>query len=144
MLFKELLPAEEGLEGDIKGFADLLHGTQPEGVFCQDTEDKEQAVPAVRDNGIREDCVCRWTLALSTGQAAYAETDLHRPAIDEFDQGAVIVGVDPHLAPATAVRTDLGFRPEMIHTTPENRFPGSFFPDKLAIDQVLSYHNSAL
>ena len=47
-------------------------------------------------------------------------------------------------SPAFAVRADLHFRPKVIHTFFEMSFTGMFFLDKLAIDQVLPYHNSAL
>ena len=144
MLLKELLPPEEGLERDIKDLADPLYRPKPEGVLGQDAEDEEQAVPAVRDDGIREHSVRGRTFALPADQAADTQADLHRPAVDEFDQGSFIVGMDMHLSPAPAERTSLVSGPEMIHTSLKNRFSGSFFSNKLAIDQVLSYHNSAL
>lgn len=144
VLFKELLPTEEGSEGDIKDLTDLLHGTQPEGMLGQDAEDEEQAVPAVGDDGIREHSVCGRPLTLPADQAADTKADLHRPAINEFDQGTVIVAVDTHLPAAPAVRAGLGFRAKVVCTILKNGFSGSFFTKQLAIDQVLSYHNSAL
>lgn len=144
MFFKELLPPEEGLQGNIKDFADSLDRAEPEGVLSQDAEDKEQAVPAVGDNGIREHSVRGRMLTPAADQAADAQTDLHRPSIDEFNQGPAIIAVDPHLASASTARTDFVSGLKMIHTTLKNGFSGSFFTDKLAIDQVLSYHNSAL
>ena len=50
--------------------------------------------------------------------------------------------MDMAFAFAAAVRADLSAGAQTIHALPENRFSTSFFPDKLAIDQVLSYHNS--
>ena len=41
MLFKELLPPEEGLQGNVKDFADSLDRAELEGVLSQDAEDKE-------------------------------------------------------------------------------------------------------
>lgn len=107
MLFKELLPPEEGLKGDIKDFTDPLCRPQTEGMLGQDAEDEEQAVPAVRDDGIREDGVSGRAFTLSADQAADTQADLDRPAINEFNQGSVIVGVDAHLSPAPTERTDL-------------------------------------
>lgn len=144
MLFKELLPAEEGLQGNVKHLADSLDRADPEGVLSQDAEDKEQAVPAVGDDRIREHSVRGRTLTPAADQATDTQTDLHRPPIDEFDQGSAIVAVDTHLTSASTARTGFGSRAEMIHTTLKNGFSGSFFTNKLAIDQVLSYHNSAL
>lgn len=141
---KEFLPPEESLEGDIKGLADPLYRPETEGVLGQNAKDEEQAVPAVRDDRIREHSVSGRTPALPADQTADTEADLYGPATDEFDQGPVIVGVNAHLSCAPTERTDLRAGPEVIHTSLKNRFSGSFFPDKLAIDQILSYHNSAL
>ena len=107
VFLEELLPTEEGLLGDIKDLADLLHGTQPEGMLRQDTEDEEQAVPAVRDDRIRKHGVRGRVLTLPADQAADAQTDLYRPAIDKLDQGPGIGAVYPPHAPAPAERTDL-------------------------------------
>ena len=144
MLFKELLPPEGGLQGNVKDLADFLCRAESESVFRQDAENKKQAVPAEGDKRIREHRVSGRTLAPPADQAADTQAGLHGSAIDEFDQGPVIVGMDAHLSLAPAVRTGLGSRPQMSHTTLKNRFCGSFFTNKLAIDQVLSYHNSAL
>ena len=110
----------------------------------QDAEDEEQAVPAVGDDGIREYGVRGRLLTLMADQAADAKAGLYGPAINEFDQRAVIVAVDTHLSAAPAVRTDLGFGAKVVCTLLKNGFSGTFFTNKLAIDQVLSYHNSAL
>ena len=84
------------------------------------------------------------TLALTADQTADTQAGLHGSAIDEFDQGPIIVGVDAHFASAPTARTDFASRAEVIHTTLKNGFFGSFFTNKLAIDQILSYHNIAL
>lgn len=57
VLFEELLPPKEGLEGNIKDLADLLYRAETEGMLSQDTENEEQAVPAVRNDRIREHSV---------------------------------------------------------------------------------------
>lgn len=73
----------------------------------QNTEDEEQAAPAVGDDGVRKHSVRRRAFTLPADQAADTQADLYRPAIDEFNQGTVIVGVDAHLSPAPAERADL-------------------------------------
>ena len=107
VLFKEFLPPEEGLEGDIEDLTDPLYRPEPEGMLGQDAKDKEQAVSGVRDDWIRKHSVRGRAFTLPADQTADTQADLHRPAIDEFDQGTVIVGVDAHLSPAPAERTDL-------------------------------------
>ena len=144
MLLKEVLPTEEGLKGDVKELTDPFYRPETEGMLGQYAENEEQAVSAVRNDGIRKYGVGGRPPALAADQAADTKADLHRPAINEFDQGAVVVAVVTHLTLASAARTDLSSRSEMIHTTLKDRFSGSFFTDKLAIDQVFSYHNSAL
>ena len=107
VLFKKLLPPEEGLEGDIKDLTDPFYRPQTESMLGQDTEDKEQAVSAVGNDGIREYSVRRRAFTLPADQAADTQADLYRPAIDEFDQGPAIVSVDAHFSPAPAEWTDL-------------------------------------
>lgn len=52
--------------------------------------------------------------------------------------------MDVQFAFAPAVGTGLRLRLESVHTILKNGFSGSFFLDKLAIDQVFSYHSYAL
>ena len=141
---KEFMPPEERLEGDIKDLTDPFYRPEMESVLGQDAENQEQTVPAVRDDGIREHSVSGRTLTLPADQTTDTQADLYGLATDEFDQGPVIEGVNTHLSNAPAERTDLKSRPEMIHASLKNRFSGTFFTNKLAINQVLSYHNSAL
>ena len=52
--------------------------------------------------------------------------------------------MDAHLPPAAAARAGLGPGLEPGHALLKNDFSRPFFAGKLAIDQVLPYHNSAL
>lgn len=54
MIFKEVLPTEEGLKGDVKDFTDPFYRPETEGMLGQYAENEEQAVSAVRDDGIRK------------------------------------------------------------------------------------------
>ena len=143
MLVKELLPPEECPKGYLEDFADLLYRTQVQGVFRKDPEDKEKAVPAVRDDRIRKQRMSGGTSALSADQAADTEADLYRASVNKLDESPVVVAVDAATFTAT-VRAGLGFGPQMCHVFLEYQLSGPFFLDQLAIDQVLSYHNYAL
>ena len=112
-------------------------------MFCQHTENEEQAVSAVGDDGIRQYSMSGWISALMADQAADTQAVSGRFSINEVYQSTVIVGVNAKLTFAATERTGRGLRAKTVHTFLKNRFSGSFFPDKLAIDQVLSYHNSA-
>ena len=65
-------------------------------------------------------------------------------AVNEIDQSSAIVGMDVQFTLASAVGTGLLLRPETVHAILKNDFSGPFFPNKLAINQVLSYHSYAL
>ena len=109
-------------------------------MFCEDAKDEEEAVAAVRDDGIRKDSVGRLRIALIAGKTADAEADLHRMTINEFDQSAVVVSVDMKTPFASTIRAGLSSWLQMRHVFIKNVFSESFFVNKLAIDQVLSYH----
>lgn len=110
----------------------------------QNPEDEEEAVSAVRDDGIRQDGMGGGRLAPIADQAADTDIDRFRMPFNEIDQGSAIVSVDAQLAFAPTIRTSLRLWPETVHAVLKNDFSGSFFPDKLAINLVLSYHSHAL
>ena len=129
MLVVELLPSVEGSEGDFEHFADPVDGAQTNGVLCQDAKDKEQAVSAVGNDRNRQDRVRGRSLTLMADQTADTQAGLHRMTVNEFDQGAVVVGVDTHASFTATIQTDLRCRTEMVHTFTEMSFSGFFFPD---------------
>ena len=77
-------------------------------------------------------------------QAADAKLCFFWMVVNEIDQSPAVVSMDMQFALASTVRTCLQFRPEVVHTILKNGFSGSFFPDELAINRILSYHNNAL
>ena len=52
--------------------------------------------------------------------------------------------MDAHLSTAAAARAGLDSGSQPVHVLLKNHFFWSFFTGKLAIDQVLPYHNNAL
>lgn len=138
--FEELLPVVECRFGNDKDLTDSFYGTDMERMLCQGTKDKEQAVAAVRDDRVRQNSMC--TAALTADDPENAETDLLRMSINEFDEGAVVISVNAAPACTSADWASFQSRNEMIQTVIKDVFSGSLFPDKLAIDQVLSYHSS--
>jgi hypothetical protein len=52
---KECAPPVKCGVGDTKALAKLFSRREPRKVFCQNTQDKKQAVPAVRDDHVRKD-----------------------------------------------------------------------------------------
>lgn len=54
---KKLLPFIKLVPGDVEPFKELFGGTDAQKSFCQDTENKEQAIAGIRDNHVREDSV---------------------------------------------------------------------------------------
>lgn len=140
MFIKELLPAIESAKGNLKYLAGFFDRTQVQGVLSEGTKDEEEAVSAVRDDGIRKDGVGGMRIALIAGKAADADADLHRMTVKEFDQGAVVVSVDMKIPFASTIRAGLSSWLQMPHVFIKNSFSESFFANKLAIDQVLSYH----
>ena len=99
---------------------------------------------AVRNDGIWQNGMSRLRAAMAAGQAADTQAYLQRMTIDKLDQGAVIISVDMKITLLPAVRASLCTWLKMLHVVIKNRFSGSFFPDKLAINQVLSYHGNAI
>lgn len=64
-----------------------------ERVFRQNPQNKEQAVAAVRDDGIRQNGMSGLWTALLAGKTADAQTELHWMAINKLNQGSAIVSV---------------------------------------------------
>lgn len=142
MSFKELLPPIEGPFGDSEELADPFDRTQMNAAFREDTDDEEQAVPAVRDNGIRKHGMRRFTLR--TEEPWYTEAGFHYLTIHDVNQLAVVVGKGAAFTSAAADRAGLRFWPKAPCALIEKKLSGSLLKDKLAIDPILSYHNSAL
>ena len=111
-------------------------------MLSQDPEDKEEAVPAIGNDGIRQYSMCGRMLTVAANEAENAKAGLHWSPTNKINQSTAIVSMDTAFTLAAAVRADLSVGAQTIHALPKNRFCTSFFTDKLAIDQVLSYHNS--
>jgi hypothetical protein len=118
-----------GFQKEFEHFADPFDGAQTNGGLCQDAKDKEKAVSAVGNDRIRQDRVRGRSLTLMADQTADTQAGLHRMTVNEFDQGAVVVGVDTHASFTATIQTDLRCRTEMVHTFTEMSFSGFFFPD---------------
>ena len=65
-----------------------------------------------------------------------------RLSVHEVDDIAFIVTVDVAVAFTVADGTDLRFRPEGRHTCFKKDFCRFFYPEKLAIYKILSYHSN--
>ena len=113
-------------------------------MLCEDTKDKEKAVAGIGNNGIREDSVGGGTAAPGTDEPADKEIVFLRTAINKFDQGTFVIGMNAHTAPAAADRADFRMHMKVMEDVTYDLFSRSFFTEKLAIYQIFSYHNSAL
>ena len=143
VLFEQFLPAIESPDRDLKTLTDLFHRAKMKGVFCQNSQDEEEAVTVVGNDGIRQDRMCGQRPAAIAGQSADKQVDFADMTIHEFDQGTAVVRMDAQVSPAAAVRTGLRSRDQMGQMIPDDYFAGPFFTNKVAFDQVLSYHNNA-
>ena len=65
-----------------------------------------------------------------------------RSSVNEVDDIPSIVTVDAAVPPAVADGAGLGLRPEGCHAFFEQNFCGFFYPEKLAIYKILSYHSN--
>lgn len=143
VLFELFLPAIKRADRDFVGFTDPLCRPEAQGVLRQDAQDEKETVVAVWDDRIRQYSVGGRMTALPADETADTKILLYGPSSDNLNQSAAVVGMDFHHALASAARACLCFRAKSGTAFLKNRFSGSFFPGKLAIDQVLPYHNSA-
>ena len=111
-------------------------------MFSQNPKDKEEAVPAIGNDGIRQYSMCGRMLTVAANEAEDAEAGLHWFPTNNINQSTTIVGMDTAFTLAATVRTGLSVGAQTIHALPENRISTSFFTDNLANDRVLSYHNN--
>ena len=65
-----------------------------------------------------------------------------RLSVNEVDDIPFIVTVDVAVSPAAADWAGLGLRPEGCHAFLKQNFCGFFYPEKLAIYKILSYHGN--
>ncbi len=127
MLIKEFLPAIESAQGYLEDITDFFNGSQMVSMLSQNTQNKKETVPAVGDDRIREHGVSCNPFAVCTDQSADTEADLDRAAIDELDQGTVIVTMDLKIAPVFTIRTGFLSWDEVLHTVTVNVLSGTFF-----------------
>jgi hypothetical protein len=138
---EKLLPSVKGGEGDLKHLADLFYGPDMEEMFCEHTEYEKQAMLPVRNYRVKKD-----GMRSPAGADDPEDPDPchNRPAIHEVDQPAVIIPMDTAVSFALTVRAGLLFRAEMWHIFAQEQFSRLFFTNKLAIDQIFSYHSKCI
>ena len=139
MLIKDLLPSVESFDRYLEDVTDFLNGLEVEGMHGKNSEDEAQTVAAVGNDRIREYRMRMTTPG--TDQAGDRQAYVFTLAINKIRQKTVIAGISAETSPASTTRTNLQSRVQFIHAFLKNRLPGSFFLKKLAIDQILSYHN---
>ena len=84
-------------------------------MFCEDAENKTKAVLAVRDDRIRKDGMGRRTQTRRTDKPADVQGDPYRFVVDEIDESALIIGVDPKGISGTTKGTDCLLSAKMVH-----------------------------
>ena len=120
MLLKELLPFIKLVSGDAEPFTEALQGRNVQEGFCQDAEDKEQAIAGLRDDHVRED-----RMGMSTALAGQTEDSNFcsdgYPA-DKINDPAPIIGMDLAIERRATDRTGLLFWAECIHVGIKQNF----------------------
>ena len=112
VLFEQGKPVAELVLVNTEACADFFHGSKPEEIFRQDTEDKEKAIGGIRDDEIREDSM---GMAAGTDKAQDTEAVPDRFSAHEINQGTAIIGMDRAGPLCAAAGAGLQFRPERVH-----------------------------
>ena len=113
--------------GDAEADAESFNSLQMEKVFTNDAQYKEKAVGTVGDQGVSQDGMC--TPAAPAPDPGNPDRLTDGMAIEKVEDIAFIAGETDAAAPAPTVRAAL---------------PGcrTFYTNKLASKDVLSYHSS--
>lgn len=109
---EQFQPAVKLFPGNGKAFAEVFHGRKVQEILSQSPQDEEKTIGRIRDDEVREDGM---GMAAGTDKAEDAEAVADRSAMNEIEQGAVIVGMDRTGAFCSAAGTGLEFRPESGH-----------------------------
>lgn len=124
--------------GDLIDLTYTIHGFSPEEMFCQDPEYEKKTVLFIWNYRVKQDGVCGTT---GTDHAKYSESGCDRMPIHEIDQIPVIIGKYLAIPFSATIRACFNSRAEGYHILFKEYFTGLFNFNKLAINQVLSYHN---
>ena len=110
-------------------------------MFREYTEHEEQTVLPVWYYRIKKDGV-----RSSAGADDPDDPDPghKRAAIHEVNQTTGIIAMDTAVAFTLTVRAGLLFRAKMCQIFAQEQFSRLFFTNKLAIDQILSYHSKCI
>ena len=97
------------------------------GMFCENAENEEQTMPAVRDDRVRKNGMSGLGTALTACQTADTQPDFYRTTVYKFDQRTTVISMDMQFAFASTVRAGLHTRLQMLHIFIENGFTAPFF-----------------
>ena len=89
-------------------------------VFTEDTENKEDTVLGVRNDGIRKDGVCVTTAF--TDDSCNTEFLIDRFSMNDINNGTLVGSMSFTVADRMADRTFLGFRLKGSHKIKKQRF----------------------
>ncbi len=107
----------------------------------QNTKDEKEAVLFIRNDRIKEDSMGG---TAGADDPQYSDPGDDRLPIYEVDQVTVIISMDMAVSLTLTVRAGLLFGVEKRHVFAQQKFSRPFFTNKLAIDQILSYHNKCI
>jgi hypothetical protein len=120
VFLEEAKPAVEHGMGNAEPQAELFHGRTVQEVLSNDTEDKKEAIGAVRDDEVREDGVCM--AAAGTDHPGYGDPVVNGPAGDEIDKIPLIGGMIRAGVGSTTTGTGFQLRAEISHERVKQRF----------------------
>lgn len=120
MGFPEGKPFIELVPGDAKSFTEQFDGIKPGKVFPKDTQDKEQAVAAVRNDGVRKDGMGMITAV--TEDPEDTQVILFVLPCPEINDGTPVVVMYVAVSGASTDGTGLQLRLKMIHVGIKKRF----------------------
>jgi len=139
VLFEELFPSMKCGDADVKDFADLFRGHAVQEMFCKHPENKEEAVLFIRDDRIEQDGVS--CLAGLAEDAQHSDLRYNGMSVHKVDEIPFVVGKDTAPSLGFTIRAGFRFRPKGNHVLVKEYLSGFNHADKVAIDQVLSYHD---
>ena len=96
-------------------------------MFCEDPENEEQAVAAIRNDRVRKNGMSGLRTAMTACQAADTQPYFYWMTVNEFNQCATIVSMDMQFASVSTVRAGLHACLHMLHVFIENGFSRPFF-----------------
>ena len=140
VILEETEPAVKHGVGDAEADAESFNSLQMEKVFTDDSQYKEKAVGAVGDQGVSQDGMC--TPAAPASDPRDPDRLTYGMAVEKVEDIAFIAGETDAAAPAPAVRADLHLRSEPFFLALIETGCRTFYTNKLASKDVLSYHSS--